>query len=103
MRPLGPTMALLLGCPDRLELVNPTIRHQREEEMSVLGHVRPNETPLLHHLVVQGAGRALGARQRQWTKLKLIRTARLPGAAPSIAVDARVQLPTGGELNGVLR
>lgn len=69
---------LWLRLLDRFELVDPAVGHQREEEMTVFHDVRPDKAPLLHKVIVQGARRALGARQRQRPELELIRADHLP-------------------------
>src|SRR4029450_3460347 len=81
---------------------DPSVRHQRQKKMPVLHHVRPDVAPLLHDLIMQGPRRALGTRQRQWTKLEGIGTARFPRTATSIAVDACGQPAARSELDAVL-
>lgn len=65
-------LGLWPALPEWFELVDPAVCHQREEEMTVLDHVRPDVAPLPHNLIVQGPGRTFGARQGQWTELEFI-------------------------------
>ena len=57
---------------------------------------------MLHDVIVEEAGWTFRAGQRQWTELDLIRAGRLPGAAPSVAVDACGQLSARAEFDRVL-
>src|SRR5262245_3797430 len=79
-------LGLSLALDDRLELVDSTVRHQRQKEMSISDDVGPNIGPLLHNLVVHRSGRALGAREGQRAELDLVRAARLPGPVSPIAI-----------------
>ena len=70
--------------------------------MTVPDDVRADVASLLHDVIVQGTGRAPGARQGQRAELDL-RAGRFPGAASAIAADARVQLSASAEFDRVLR
>ena len=71
--------------------------------MATLEHIGADVAPLLHDLIVQGPGRACGARQRQRAELQLAGAARRPRSPASIAIDARRQLPGGSKLDRVPR
>ena len=49
----------------KLELVDSAIGHQRQKEVTILDDVRPDEAPMLDDRIVQRAGRAHGARERE--------------------------------------
>ena len=88
---------------DRLELVNASICHERQKEMAILKCVRPDKLPVLDHAVMEGAGRAHRASERERTKLELVRSRRFPRSAPAVAVDPRAYATVGPEGDRVLR
>lgn len=90
-------------CADRLELVDSSVRHQRQKEMIILDRVRPHEFPVLGDAIVEGSGRAHRAREGERTELELIRSRRLPRSGPEVAVDSRAHTTIGLEGDRVLR
>ena len=94
--------ALWAGRCDPFELVDSAVGHQRQKEATVAHHVRPDEPPLLHDVIVQGPRGTCRAGQSQWAELELAGAIRCPGPASSIAINTRRQLSIGTELNCVL-
>ena len=52
------------GLLERFEFVNPSVRHQRQKQVTVLDDVRSDVCPLLHDQIVQGASGGLGTGER---------------------------------------
>src|SRR5688572_28223810 len=92
-------ITLRLARRNRFEFVDAAVCHQRKKKMVVPYHVGPDEAPLLDDLIVHGTGGTRGTRQDKRTDMKLIGAAGLPAPPSPIAIDARVQLAIGSELN----
>ena len=99
--------ALLRGGPfrsaDRRKLVDPSVCHQSHKEMTILQCVAPHELPVLNDAIVERAGRALRASERERAELELARSRRFPRSAPTVAVDPRACTTVSLEGDRVLR
>jgi hypothetical protein len=63
---------------DRLKLVDASVCHERQKQMTILQCVGPHKLPVLDYAIMEGAGGTHRASQRERSKLELVRSGRLP-------------------------
>ena len=93
----------LFLCSSRLELVDSSVSHQREKQMTVFDRVRSDKLPVLGDAIIERPRRAHRPRSRHETELELIRSRRFPCSASAVAVDSRAHATIVPEGDGILR
>jgi len=86
-----------------LKLVDATIRHECQKEMTILQCVRQHKLPVLDHATMEGVGWAHRASERERSKLELVWSQRFPRSTPTVAVDPRAYITLSPEGDRVLR
>jgi hypothetical protein len=77
---------------DRRKFVDPSVCHQRQKETTILHCVASHELPVLNYSVMERAGRALRAGERERAELELVRSRRFPCSTPTVTVDPRAYI-----------